>query len=425
MSYLDSGFNENLIREEKSNNIDIVNVNEILDAGAIPVKEFTNALTSVKIINSSNNLIKDVINDKLDTEAKIIKGSFNFGTSGALQIGNYEAGVSGDLKISPNGIVARNSSDDITFAIDGTTGDATFRGDITGASGTFSGDLEANSIKIGTNGWHVDSSGNMWWGSSTTYSGATIKISKAGIVNFTSGIFSGTLNAPSGTLGTITGGTITGADIQTASSGLRTILSSNNLKFYDGTTLKGLLRPDSNKSMLLGTASSFYIGDLSGNYNVEITSGGSIHILESGQNLRFYNGTSYSQFYAYTDTNGIGCSSDLFVAKDLIVADDIGCVGDITAGGEIGCVGNITTTKKVYTDDGISAGGDIFTTDDIYNGGDIQCGGTFRSSDGSGGDTKTMDNIVTWITSGKFYYHKFTFKDGLVTDIGSEQEETF
>lgn len=80
------------------------------------------------------------------------------------------------------------------------------------------GAVTAGSFAIGSNAWHVDANGNMWWGSSATYAGATIKISSAGAVNFTTGTFSGTLSAPSGTLGaitasniSITGGSITGA----------------------------------------------------------------------------------------------------------------------------------------------------------------------------------------------------------------------
>jgi hypothetical protein len=79
------------------------------------------------------------------------------------------------------------------------------------SAGTFNikGSMTAGSITIGTNAFHVDTSGNMWWGSSSTYAGATIKISAAGAVNFTTGTFSGTLSAAAGTLGTITAGTIT------------------------------------------------------------------------------------------------------------------------------------------------------------------------------------------------------------------------
>lgn len=80
-------------------------------------------------------------------------------------------------------------------------GNATFSGTLSAAAGTL------GAITIGTNAWHVDSSGNMWWGASTTYAGATIKISSAGSIDFTTGTFSGTLSAASGTLGAITIGT--------------------------------------------------------------------------------------------------------------------------------------------------------------------------------------------------------------------------
>jgi len=57
--------------------------------------------------------------------------------------------------------------------------------DITGAAGIFSGGLNIN------NAWHVDKDGNMWWGDYDNYDDATIKISAAGAINFTSGIISG------------------------------------------------------------------------------------------------------------------------------------------------------------------------------------------------------------------------------------------
>lgn len=103
------------------------------------------------------------------------------------------------------------------------TGSAGWRidadGNLEANSGTFRGALTGNSLAIGTNGLHIDTSGNMWWGSSTTYAGATIKVSSAGAVNFTTGTFSGVL--------------------QTASTGTRMTIneSGNNfLLFYDGTT---------------------------------------------------------------------------------------------------------------------------------------------------------------------------------------------
>jgi len=77
------------------------------------------------------------IDERFDTDSKTILSDFTFGTSGALQIGTYENGVSGDIRISPNGILGRNKNGDTTFSINGTTGDATFGGTLVAASGTF------------------------------------------------------------------------------------------------------------------------------------------------------------------------------------------------------------------------------------------------------------------------------------------------
>ena len=76
----------------------------------------------------------ELISSSLNTKSKKILGEFEFTQSGALQIGQYENGISGDVKISPAGIVARNSAGTTTFTLDGETGDATFKGTIqTGA----------------------------------------------------------------------------------------------------------------------------------------------------------------------------------------------------------------------------------------------------------------------------------------------------
>lgn len=74
------------------------------------------------------------------------------------------------------------------------------------------------SLTVGTNAWHVDSSGNMWWGSSSTYAGATIKISSAGSVNFTTGTFSGDIVTTS---------------IKTAASGARIEIGVTNPNVID------------------------------------------------------------------------------------------------------------------------------------------------------------------------------------------------
>lgn len=72
----------------------------------------------------------ELIGTSLNTKSRKILAEFQFTPSGALQIGVYENGVSGDVKISPNGIVARDSAGLTTFALDGTDGSAVFRGTV-------------------------------------------------------------------------------------------------------------------------------------------------------------------------------------------------------------------------------------------------------------------------------------------------------
>ncbi len=76
----------------------------------------------------------DTIGHSINTKTNKILGAYSFGRVGSLQVGNYENGVSGDIRITPDGITARNSSGTNTFVIDGTTGDASFFGTISAGS---------------------------------------------------------------------------------------------------------------------------------------------------------------------------------------------------------------------------------------------------------------------------------------------------
>jgi len=73
-------------------------------------------------------IARETISSSLDTQSKRILGSFEFAGMGALQIGKYEFGVSGDVRITPSGITARDSNGITTFSLDGGTGDASFKG---------------------------------------------------------------------------------------------------------------------------------------------------------------------------------------------------------------------------------------------------------------------------------------------------------
>jgi hypothetical protein len=96
------------------------------------------------------NIAVEVLGTALNTKSKKILQEFQFTPSGAIQIGKYEAGVSGDLRLSPAGITARDSAGNTTFAIDSETGSAVFAGTI--QAGTFIAGL----VVVGNNTWIID-----------------------------------------------------------------------------------------------------------------------------------------------------------------------------------------------------------------------------------------------------------------------------
>jgi len=90
----------------------------------------------------------NLVSSALNTKSKKILGEFSFAFKGAFQVGKYKEGVSGDLRISPDGITARNLSGETTFALDGTTGDAIFSGTVV-ASTIIGGDIIGVTITLG------------------------------------------------------------------------------------------------------------------------------------------------------------------------------------------------------------------------------------------------------------------------------------
>lgn len=85
----------------------------------------------------------EVLSLALNTRSRKILQEFQFTKSGALQIGEYVSGVSGDVRISPNGMTARNVSGETTFNLDGDSGDAQFKGTVRAST------FESNNLLTG------------------------------------------------------------------------------------------------------------------------------------------------------------------------------------------------------------------------------------------------------------------------------------
>jgi hypothetical protein len=91
----------------------------------------------------------ELIGQALNTRSKKILQEFELQQSGGFKIGDYQSGESGDIRITPNGLTARNKAGLNTFVIDGDTGDAVFAGSIqSGALVTGILDVGDNSIVI-------------------------------------------------------------------------------------------------------------------------------------------------------------------------------------------------------------------------------------------------------------------------------------
>jgi len=108
----------------------------------------------------TKRIAQELISAVLNTKSKKILGEFQFTPSGAIQIGKYANGVSGDLRLSPAGITARNISGLTTFAIDADTGDAVFKGDVRAGSLISEATIEGGAINI-NDVFTVDADGNL------------------------------------------------------------------------------------------------------------------------------------------------------------------------------------------------------------------------------------------------------------------------
>lgn len=88
---------------------------------------------------SSNSFPKkliahETISSVFNTVSKKVLQAFELVQSGGFQIGKYEDGVSGDMRITPNGLVARDMSGNTTIAVDADTGDVTIKGTLQSGS---------------------------------------------------------------------------------------------------------------------------------------------------------------------------------------------------------------------------------------------------------------------------------------------------
>jgi len=113
-----------------------------------PAGTFNNTESKPKSF-PTKKIAVELLSSALNTKSLKILQKFELTQSGAIQIGDFKEGVTGDLRLTPNGLTARDKAGITTFAIDGTTGDATFKGTIqSGAIVTGLVDVGNNSVVI-------------------------------------------------------------------------------------------------------------------------------------------------------------------------------------------------------------------------------------------------------------------------------------
>ena len=75
-------------------------------------------------------LAVELLSTALNTRSRKVLQEFTLQQSGGFQIGNFQEGIAGDIRLTPNGITARDIAGLTTFAIDGTDGSAVFKGTV-------------------------------------------------------------------------------------------------------------------------------------------------------------------------------------------------------------------------------------------------------------------------------------------------------
>ena len=102
---------------------------EIPKAETLPSGTYSPTTTPAKEITRKRVAV-ELLSQALNTRTKRILQEFELELSGGFKIGDFKDGETGDVRITPNGITARDKAGVTTMSLDGTTGDAIFKGKI-------------------------------------------------------------------------------------------------------------------------------------------------------------------------------------------------------------------------------------------------------------------------------------------------------
>jgi len=123
-------------------------IEPLVSQGQLPAGTFAPTTTPSKSFPVKRTAV-ELLSTALNTKSRKVLQEFELVQSGGFQIGSFKEGLTGDLRLTPNGITARDIAGLLTFVIDGTTGDAVFAGEIRAGS-LISGSLITGEIDVGT-----------------------------------------------------------------------------------------------------------------------------------------------------------------------------------------------------------------------------------------------------------------------------------
>jgi hypothetical protein len=372
MSYLDDGFDNNLIRNTYPNTESLEDssiLSEIVTAGAIPTNEVTNALVATGIINTNNVIITDLISDTLDTQAKEILSTFTFGTSGAIAM---ITDANNGIWLSPTGILAKKASAN-TFALE-IDGDATFGGNLVAATGTLGALTIASggNIKFGKTAYTDDTNAGFWLGDVSGTAKLNIGASATKYLHY------------DGSDLTMLGGTITGGIVQTAASSYRLRMNGSNNKFesLNGNTVLGSIYADASGDLILD-----------GVDDVNFATGGTIKCLVATGAFKPAGDGSYNLGASDAQWNDIYLDGKLDFGAFSIIQSSSGTIF-------------YSGTTEIFR---------------VSSAGNVRCGAVFESSDGTDGYSHSgygFLNGIRW-DGGTLQarFSEIVVKDGLITDF--------
>ena len=323
MSYIDSGFDNNLIRDDfpdAESTDDSSLIAEIATAGALPSSAVAAALVSSGVLDSNYNLIGDVISSAINTQTQQILGDFTFGASGALIIATD---LNNGLWISPTGLLGKKGGvSKIAIEVDG---DVTFAGELVAAVGTL-GALNIASggnIKFGKTAYSDDTHAGFWLGDDSGSGKLNIGVSSSKYLHYDGSDFSLVGGTIYGGLIRATGSS-SGVDVRMSSGGLVEFLHNDSQKGYIGSNTDGVIliqgdddifiTSDSDVALVAHNSISFFYNDNGGSDSVLWSSDGDLMMyLDDGGDLVLANGSFVGRHKSSNGTAGVSITSYDFV----------------------------------------------------------------------------------------------------------------